>query len=648
MIKSLTSLRLVCLLLLGSSVLAQQTKQKPPVQETKAAVKKKVKTKFFGKKPIPFINTALTFAGPMNKIGRDGIQCDLPAAVSGKDGKALISYLEWDGKTDRLILSREIKKGFQQVSGDVAKGVLHKPAITIDGKGTAWIFWSETHGDTTVDLKARSWSASKGFGSPLTLADSDAAEAFVVAGTDSNGRVWASWQSFRAGEADIYARFLDPKSGKWSKEIAVATQQGGDWEPSIAFDQKGQAWIVYDSSRGNEFNLNLARVNDQGQTREFAIAHSPKYEARASITTTAQGDGFWITAERGKEKHGLDYRGHGNDTGINAKKSVLFGKFESATGKFTEIPLGHAGRAGNPVNRPVVGVGKDGNPWVVYRYFNRALWRIAATGYRLDSKTWSSRRRIPNSSFGQDRTAIFLPAHEKGDLRLCWPSDERPNKAHQTAAVFLAALPSSHLCPQPPPKKQVKPQPRSNSHTRTKPPNALPSTVMNGRSTDKPLGSFGGMFIGTLMSLIAAPGSTDASSIISAMPTTWPRSTFSEPPITPTLERSIILMNGGTTNGCTMPCIALVVSIPSMFMSVNRSGHGDIVISSLPSEGVLRLHKAFPLSKFTWQKTLPVDPKGAAEISPYELWDLLRKYGQARRCSESHRCHRDGNGLEEI
>ena len=29
-----------------------------------------------------------------------------------------------------------------------------------------------------------------------------------------------------------------------------------------------------------------------------------------------------------------------------------------------------------------------------------------------------------------------------------------------------------------------------------------------------------------------------------------------------------------------------------------------------------------------WQKTLPVDPKGAAEISPYELWDLLKKYGK--------------------
>ena len=629
MIKSLTSLRLVCLLLLGSSVLAQQTKQKPPVQETKAAVKKKVKTKFFGKKPIAFINTVLTFAGPTNKIGRDGIQCDLPAAVSGKDGKALISYLEWDGKTDRLILSREIKKGFQQVSGDVAKGVLHKPAITIDGKGTAWIFWSETHGDTTVDLKARSWSAGKGFGSPLTLADSDAAEAFVVAGTDSNGRVWTSWQSFRAGEADIYARFLDPKSGKWSKEIAVATQQGGDWEPSIAFDQKGQAWIVYDSSRGNEFNLNLARVNDQGQTREFAIAHSPKYEARASITTTAQGDGFWITAERGKEKHGLDYRGHGNDTGINAKKSVLFGKFESATGKFTEIPLGHAGRAGNPVNRPVVGVGKDGNPWVVYRYFNRALWRIAATGYRLDSKTWSSRRRIPNSSFGQDRTAIFLPAHEKGDLRLCWPSDERPNKAHQTAAVFLAALPSSVSLPAATPEKAGKaPNKKQLPHS-----HKTPERPAFDRHEWKVDGQTFGLFWGDVHR------HTD----VSNCRTGFDGCIVDHFRYAYDLAKIDFL---GTSDHTDIGKIYHpyewwhnqrmhdALHSPGRFNTVyvyEREqkwpwGHRNIVFAQ--RGGPLVYIKRSLYLNSPWQETLPVETNGSATISPYELWDLLKKYGQ--------------------
>jgi hypothetical protein len=629
MIKSPTSLRLVCLLLLGSSVLAQQTKQKPPVQETKAAVKKKVQTKFFGKKPIPFINSPITFAGPTNKIGRDAVQCDLPAAVSGKDGKALISYLEWDGNTDRLILTQEIKKGLKQVSGDVAKGVLHKPTIAIDGKGTAWIFWSETHEDTTVDLKARSWSASKGFGSPLTIADSDAAEAFVVAGTDSNGRVWASWQSFRAGEADIYARFFDPKSGKWSKEIAVATQQGGDWEPSIAFDQKGQAWIAYDSSRGNEFNLNLARVNDQAQTREFAISHSPKYEARASICATAQGDGFWIAAERGKEKHGLDYRGHGNDTGINAKKSVLFGKFESATGKFTEIPLGHAGRAGNPVNRPVVGVGKDGNPWVVYRYFNRALWRIAATGYRLDSKTWSSRRRIPNSSFGQDRTAIFLPVHEKGDLRLCWPSDERPNKAHQTAAVFLAALPSSASLPAATPEKAGKaPIKKQLPHS-----HKTPERPAFDRHEWKVNGQTFGLFWGDVHR------HTD----VSNCRTGFDGCIVDHFRYAYDLAKIDFL---GTSDHTDIGKVYHpyewwhnqrmhdALHSPGRFNTVyvyEREqkwpwGHRNVVFAQRGGP-IVYIKRSLYLTS-PWQKTLPAKKSTEGEILPYELWDILKEYGK--------------------
>ncbi len=614
-----------------------QAQKKKPGPEAKQAVKqpakptakKKAKTKFFGQKPIPFLNTVLPLAGTATRIGREGIQCDLPAAVAGKDGKALVAYLEWDGEKDRLILARESDQGIEKLSQVVSKGVLHKPALAIDGKGTAWILWGETHKDTTVNLKARSWSADKGFGSPVTIADSDAAEAFVTAGTDSKGRVWASWQSFRAGEADVYARFLDLKSGKWSKEIAVATQKGGDWEPSIAFDQEGQAWIAYDSSRGNEFNLNLARVNAQGQVKEFAIAHSPQYEARASITATAQGNGFWITAERGKEKHGLDYRGHGNDTGINAKKSVLFGKFEIASGKFTEIPLGHAGRAGAPVNRPVVGVGKDGNPWVAYRYFNRALWRIAATGYRLDSKTWSSRRRIPNSSYGQDRTAVFLPSLGKGDLRLCWPSDERPNKAHQTASVFLAALPSSAFLPAATPEKPTKAaakQELPHSHK-------TPERPAFDRHEWKVAGQTYGLFWGDVHR------HTD----VSNCRTGFDGCIVDHFRYAYDLAKIDFL---GTSDHTDIGKIYHpyewwhnqrmhdALHSPGHFNTVyvyEREqrwpwGHRNVVFAQRGGP-VVYIKRTLYL-KSPWQKTLPVDPKGTAEISPYELWDLLKKYGK--------------------
>jgi len=446
---------LTCLtisLLCGSAdPLNAQASEKPSVHKPKQPNKPKPKVRDFRKKTVPFRQPAIELAGELRKIAKEGIQVDLPAAAIDKQGRALVAYLEWNGKSDALRLARTKNDGFETLATVVASAVLHAPAIAVDGKGTTWVVWSETSDDQTVNLKACSWNEKNGLGKSVTLADSDAAEAFVVAGTDAKGRVWVSWQSFRAGEADIYARFLDPQSGKWSKEIAVAIHKGGDWAPSIAFDKKGNVWIAYDSSRGNEFNLNLARVdeNNHGEVKEFPIAHSPKYEARTSIAATADGKGFWITAERGKVKHGLDYRGHGNKTGINADKSVLFGRFDIASSKFEEIPLGPAGTAGNPVNLPVVGVGREGNPWVAYRYFNAALWRIAVTSYRVKSGTWSSRRRIPSSSYGQDRKLVFLPSAKgaKGDLRVCWPSDERKHKAHQTAKVMLADLPSPSKLP---------------------------------------------------------------------------------------------------------------------------------------------------------------------------------------------------------
>ncbi len=442
----------------GGDPLNAQTNDKAPAKKatqpnkTKPKQPKKAKpnVRDFRKKTVPFRQPAIELADELRKIAKEGIQIDLPAAATDKQGRALVAYLEWNGKSDALRLARTKGDGFEALATVVESAVLHAPALAVDGKGTIWVVWSTTTDDQTVNLLACSWNEKDGLGKPVALADTDAAEAFAVAGTDAKGRVWVTWQSFRAGEGDVFARYRDSASNQWSKEFVVTDQVGGDWSPSIAFDREGNAWIAYDSSRGNEFNLYLARINAEGKVKEFPIGHSNKYEARSSLTATRDGKGFWIAAERGKVKHGLDYRGHGNKTGINAEKSILFGRFDVAASKFTEIPLGPAGEAGNPVNVPVVGVGKEGNPWVAYRYFTTALWRVAATSYRIKSGTWSSRRRIPSSSYGQDRKLLFLPSPKgaKGDLRVCWPTDGRKHKAHQMAKIMLSALPFPSKLPE--------------------------------------------------------------------------------------------------------------------------------------------------------------------------------------------------------
>ncbi len=444
--------------LLIATVGSQDAKKDDPAspEKQKSAAAKAAKAKPKATRGVAKREKAIPLSSPIRAIEGEGLQIDLPAAAVLPGGEIAVAYLEWNGESDSLRIGSpsDQSEGFETLVTVRESGVLHAPALAVDGEGVLWIFWGETNlEDDTVDLLSCSWTREKGLTQPEALADSDAAEAFVDAGTDSEGRVWVVWQSMRSGEGDVFVRFRNSDQ-EWSPEIAVSDRKGGDWAPDLAFDGSGNAWILYDSSRGNEFNLYLARVADGGEVEEFPVGHSENYEARGSVTATGDGSGFWISAERGKPNWGLDSRGHANGTGINAGKSVLFGKFETDSKTFREISMGPAGEAGKPVNVPVVGVGRDGNPWVAYRYYTGGIWRIALSAYRIDSESWSSRRRLEGSSYGQDRKLVFLSSGETGDIQVCWPSDQRINKTHRVSGVYLASLASaSSMDPANPPLK---------------------------------------------------------------------------------------------------------------------------------------------------------------------------------------------------
>ena len=406
----------------------------PPEPKAKPKPKPKAKRKpgaFAHPEPVAVLGEALT-------LREAGHQIDFPTVAADTDGTLWLACIDHDGKQDTLRLARKNESGLDFAAAISEPGIIHQPAIAIDGSGAVWCIWGQTGEDDVVHLHARSFADGK-TGEILTLAESPGSDSFADAGTDSKGRVWVTWQSMRAGEGDIFARYLDPVSDKWSAEISVATQAGGDWEPRLAFDEKGGAWIVYDSSRGNEFNLYLARVDLEGGVDTQPIAHSPRYEARASITTSADGESLWIAAERGRVRWGLDARGHQNDKGLNAQKEILFGRYDIASETFTEYPPGPAGQAGAPVNLPTIGVDAKGRPWLAYRYFARTLWRIAVTRFDPESKTWSSRKSIPESSMGQDRRTSLVSGADDS-LWIGWPSDLRKNKTCLESGTYLAKL----------------------------------------------------------------------------------------------------------------------------------------------------------------------------------------------------------------
>ncbi|NNE91019.1 MAG: hypothetical protein HKN23_05180 [Verrucomicrobiales bacterium] len=431
----------VLAMLASSPVVESQAQDK----KAKAGAEKKGKAKAAPAKapakkkapPKPAL-AAVPVKGEPIKISREGVQIDFPVAAIGPDGTTWVVFQENDGKQDVVKLARKPKgaREFEAAGGVSEGGIQHQPAIAIDGDGAVHVFW----GEGGNDFEGLRLMGRKVGGEIETIAKSDASDSFADAGTDSEGRVWVAWQSMRDGQAAAFAR-VRGKNGRWSDDIRVSPEGQTGWEPRIDFDGEGNAWILYDTSEGNEFNLRLARVAADGEVERWHIGETARYEARGELTPTADGSGFWIAAERGRVRWGLDLRGHGNAKGINAQKEILFGRFDIESGKFTEYPPGPAGEAGAPVNLPVIGLDAKGRPWLAYRYFERVLWRIAVTRFDPETGEWTSRRRVPGSTFGQDRRSLFLESSD-GDLVFGFPSDGRKTKAARTSAIHFAKLDS--------------------------------------------------------------------------------------------------------------------------------------------------------------------------------------------------------------
>jgi hypothetical protein len=366
---------------------------------------------------------------------------DFPALVIDARGGEWVAFIEHDGKSDVLKLAHKTSKGLETVATLSERGVVHQPAIACGNDGAVWAFWGQVDTRDIVTLRGRRFAGGK-LEPPLTLASSEASDTFADAGTDHAGRVWVVWQSLRRGQGDIFARWLDPKSNQWSKEIAVSEPEGGNWEPRLAFDGRDGAWVVFDSSRGGEFNLYLAHVGMDGKAKEQSLTSSPEYEARASIAATKDGERLWIAAERGRRQWGRQVRGHASETGFNGEKRMLVGHFDIASGTFTEVAVPAEGkpapRSALEVNLPALATDGSGNPWIAFRFFSQNRWLIAVTKYDATTKSWAQPMEVPDSAFGQDRHCTL--AREGDRMLLCWASDKRQSKAVQVAGVYVAEL----------------------------------------------------------------------------------------------------------------------------------------------------------------------------------------------------------------
>jgi hypothetical protein len=608
----------------------------------------------------------------------EGKMLDYPVLCTDSAGIQWTAFLQWDGKEDQLLVARA---DATHAAVDVGKpGIIHQPALAADGSGGLVLVWSQVNERDLMDLHAVRLSGGKPAGEITLLAHSaGGGNTHARAAMDREGRVWVTWQSMRGGCADVFCRWMGA-DGAWSKEVQISNDPMGDWEPTVAFDDKPGAWVIYDSSRGNEFGVYASRVGLDGVVSAAkTLLQTERFEGRVSAASSADGKNIWLSCERGRMRWGLDIRAHGGEDGLNGQKTLVLAKWDLIADTITEAPdpqtliNGTASlalvqpRSNNPakakgkgkanpkaktqpkakaetpeqaeakgkvaaraasrsINLPQVALDAQGRPWVAVRYFSGFAWRMIVLRYDEAAKQWTTPAIVPDSIYCQDRIAAWS-ADKTGALSLAWPTDLRSTKLQKFTQVHIAKL---NLDAAGPLSDVVTPAFRNppayiNPVTPERPRDQRHSITHNGVTYHLYWGDY--------------HRHTDFSNCI----------TGNDGCIQEQFRYAIDMGKLDTLGTSDHTDIAKIYHpyewwqnqklvdvfyAPGFFTSMYAyereqkwpHGHRNMVFAQRGGP-IVYIQRANYLAS-PWQATLPVAKDGAAELSPQELWDVLVRYGK--------------------
>src|SRR5712664_1655380 len=204
--------RFACLLLIASlSLYAQAKKGKKGIRDNPEA-------------PQVVDLGEARLAGEISgeRVSDPGKQSDWPAVAAAADGSLYAIYVVWNDKdADRVVVRRRDPDGKWNPAVEINDNDWdhYSPTIVARGKG-ALAIWSG-QSQSGFDLYAAEISPAGKVSKIERLTRAPFSDFNARAVADSAGKVTVVWQSFRDGNADIYARRLSGKS--WGPETRISS-----------------------------------------------------------------------------------------------------------------------------------------------------------------------------------------------------------------------------------------------------------------------------------------------------------------------------------------------------------------------------------------------------------------------------------------
>jgi len=369
-------------------------------------------------------------------VGHEFRQDDLPSIAAAPDGSHWITWLSFVGDRDDVVI-RHYSGGkwgsLQWVPGTSGDSWL--PQIAVDAQNRPWVVWSQMAAGNW-DLYTRRFDPDKQEWSAIERLTSDPMpDINPRLASDGKGHFALVWQGFRGRNSNIFLKTFD--GAKWSADVRVTNRAANDWEPAVALDASGTAWVAYDSYKSGNYDVFLARVAGGAvQGEEIAVAASPRFESRATVTVDTAGR-VWVAYETGGANWGKDqgYIIRDRKTGVvlGGAREPRIRCYDNGSWRDPAQALALAFRPGNTYQPHVFSDGRGSVHVVAKTRFQglvaggpaqRGYWEYWTT--RLEGAQWSPAFALP-ASRGRSSTRASAALTTDGGLWMTWSTDNRPD-----------------------------------------------------------------------------------------------------------------------------------------------------------------------------------------------------------------------------
>lgn len=376
---------------------------------------------------------------------------DFPAAAYGPDGSLWVAYISYTVKDERrrrrFMEIPEQPQSFasfvQPQYGDqlfvkiyrdnrwsepVAVTGPHEDlmrcAIAVGGDGKAQIVYS-AHRESNFSLYARSIEQAGDalkVGAEERLTNGSGPALTPVMCTDQAGNLHLAAQQWNdAGAARIV--LFEKSKGDWSAGPALPSPASGNnrWYAALAASPDGKVAVAYDVYQDGDYDVHVAVV-DGKQVKDYAVASSPRFEARPSVAYDPQGR-LWVAYEVGPEHWGKNFGALETDRGNPLYNTRTVEVACLSDGQLfhpaAELPtLGKAepgSRRGPHLAYPRIGIDGKGRVWLAYRLKLPTLFgpepgtNWIELARRLDGDSWSTPLEIAHADGLLDSRPVLLP-----------------------------------------------------------------------------------------------------------------------------------------------------------------------------------------------------------------------------------------------